>query len=97
MHNIINDGPTCMDVATSRLYNALPLRIGAREVAFGSLKLLISLHFERLAPVTRKLMVGAVGDFTLQSMGRTKHKFPDYKGPGVRSEVKSTQASVVEK
>ena len=46
-------------------------------------------------------MVGAVGDFTLQSMGRTKHKFPNNRGPGVRSEVKSTHvqlvASVVEK
>ena len=32
----------------------------------------------------------------LQSMGRTKHKFPGYRDPGVRSEVKLTQL-VVEK
>ena len=37
-------------------------------------------------------MVGAVGDFTLQSMARTNHKFPGYGGPGVPSEVKSTVA-----
>ena len=43
-------------------------------------------------------MVGAVGDSTLQSMGQTKHKFPGYRGPGIRSEVKSTKlGSVVEK
>ena len=48
-------------------------------------------------------MVGAVGDFTLQSMGWTKHNFPSYRsgggGGGVRSELKLTQlvASVAEK
>ena len=42
--------------------------IGKWHLAFGSLKLLILLHFERPAPVARKFMVGAVGDFTLQSM-----------------------------
>ena len=34
-------------------------------------------------------MVGAVGHFTLQLMGRTNHKFPGYGGPGVRKEAKS--------
>ena len=43
-------------------------------------------------------MVGVVGDFTLQSMGWTNHKFPSYGSPGVRSEVELTQlVSVVEK
>ena len=50
-------------------------------------------------PITRTFMVGAVGDFTLQSMGCYMHNFPSYRSPGVRSEVKLTQlvASVVEK
>ena len=49
--------------------------------------------------VTRTFMVGAVGDFTLQSMGWTKHNFPSYSSLDVRSEVKLTQlvVSVVEK
>ena len=33
-------------------------------------------------------MISMVGDFTLQSMAHTNHKFPSYGGPGVRSEVK---------
>ena len=33
-------------------------------------------------PVAGKFMVGAVGDFTLQSMARTNHKFPGYGGSG---------------
>ena len=50
-------------------------------------------------PVTTTFMVGEVRDFTLQSMGWTKHNFPSYRSPGFRSEVKLTQlvASVVEK
>ena len=35
-------------------------------------------------------MVGVVGQFTLQPMARTNHKFPGYVGPGVRNEVKWT-------
>ena len=46
-------------------------------------------------PITGKFMVGAVGDFTLQSMGRTKHKFPDYGGPGIRSEVIRLKSTAV--
>ena len=39
-----------------------------------------SLHLEiNQSHVAGKLMVGTVGDFTLQSMGRTNHKFPSYR------------------
>ena len=37
-------------------------------------------------------MVGAVRHFTLQPMAHTNHKFPEYVGPGVQKEAKSTVA-----
>ena len=41
-------------------------------------------------PPVGKFMVGVVGDFSLQSMGQTNHKFPCNSGLGVGREVIAT-------
>ena len=101
--NIIIDRPTFTDVVTSRLTHChsrsarelylyhKSYREGSETVDFTPLRI--------PGPRRQEIYGCAVGDFTLQFMGQTKHKFPSYGGPGVRSEVKLTQlvASVVEK
>ena len=52
------------------------------QLQLQELILSISLPFEFRGPVPGKFMVGAVGDFTLQPMARTNHKFP---GPAAGS------------
>ena len=97
MHNNYSNRPICMDVATYRSRQTHCHSGSARE---------LYLYHRSYREVTFGIWVsglglgrGVVGDFTLQSMGWTKHNFPGYRSPGIRSGVKLTQlvASVVEK